>query len=256
MALTKPALATVNAGEPVTAQGWNALVSGLSTLYDTVIAIGGGTLDVAVTREVKFGNLPGKLPVQDAVVVAEPLGRGQGRPTMALPPFGTRITHLLVGLTDGSWRVHVRASGFTAEVREVTMPQTAPLAVALTVAGVVVPDLFGRGARAALDQVRALGIDVDLMLDTTGKEISRTALPAEYVDSPVLAQLPEAGTVVSTGTGRVRLVLASALRRDPVVTMPSLIGLSLTEAKEVVERIGLFLGDGTSVLGGPTRQRQ
>ncbi len=232
MPLSKPPLASVNPGEPVTAQGWNALVNGLSALYDAVIALGGATLEVVVAAAGQ--------PVESAVVVAEPLG--EGRPVTALPPFGTRTSHLLVGLTDGPWRVHVQATGFNDEAREVTMPAGAPLSVPLSIAGVPVPDLFGKGARAALDQLRAAGIDADLVLDTTGKEISRTALPPEYVDSPVLVQLPAAGTVVAAGTGRVRLVLASALRREPVVTMPSLIGLTPNEAKEVLEKVGLTLG--------------
>ena len=146
-------------------------------LYDAVIALGGGTLEVAVTA--------GTAGVPDATVVAEPLGEGQA--TEALPPFGTRTAHLLVGLTDGPWRVHVQAAGFTSEVRDVTMPHPDPLPVPLTLAGVAVPDLFGKGARAALDQLVAANIDANLLLDTTGKEISRTALPPEYVDSPVLA---------------------------------------------------------------------
>jgi hypothetical protein len=234
MPLTKPPLATVSPGEPVTAQGWNALVSGLSTLYDAVLALGGAALDVAVT-----GAGGGALP--HAQVIAEPLG--EGRAVAALPPFAARTAHLLVGLTDGAWRVHVSAPGFTTEVRDVTLPAGEPLAVTLGVAGVVVPDLFGIGTRAALDAVRALGIDADILLDTTGREVSRTALPPEYVDSPVLLQLPDPGTVVPAGTGRVRLVVASALRREPVVTMPSLIGLSLSEAQEVLERVGLVLGE-------------
>lgn len=237
MPLTKPPLAPVSPGEPVTAQGWNALVNGLGALYDAVIAFGGGMLDVAVTAG---GNPVG------AEVVAEPLG--EGRAAEALPPFGPRTAHLLVGLTDGPWRVHVRAPGFTTEVREVEMPRTEPLTVALNVAGVTVPDLFGRGIRAALDQLRELGIDADMLLDTTGREVSRANVPPEYVDSPVLLQLPPAGAVVPAGTGRVRLVVASALRRDPVVTMPSLIGLTLREAQEVLERVGLVLGD-TSLRG-------
>ena len=43
-------------------------------------------------------------------------------------------------------------------------------------------------------------------------------------------------------------MVASALRREPVVKMPSLIGLTLTEAKEVLDRIGLTLGE-TSLRG-------
>jgi hypothetical protein len=235
MPITKPPLAGVSPGEPVTAQGWNALVNGLSTLFDAMIALGGGTLEVAVTA----GGKPAA-----ATVVAEPLG--EGRPTSALPPYGTRKTHLLIGLTDGPWRVHVQSAGFTTEVRDVTMPMATALPIALTTDGVVIPDLFGVGARPALDMLRALKIDSDRIIDTTGKDVPPTSLPAEYVDSPVLAQYPAKGTVVAAGIGRVQLVVASALRRDPVVTMPSLIGLSLTEAKEVLENLGLTLGSSTS----------
>jgi hypothetical protein len=241
MPLTKPTLTEVSPGEPVTAQGWNTFVTGLSALYDAVLALGGGTLDVAVTAG---GN-----PLPAASVVAEPVG--EGRPVAALPPFGTRTTHLLAGLTDGSWRVHVEAPGFKRTTAEVTMPRTDPLAVALEIDGVAVRDLFGVGARAALDQVRADGIDVDVLLDTTGREVSRTALPPEYVESPVLFQLPEAGTVVPTGTGRVKLVVASALRRDPVVVVPSLIGLSQDEAAASLEAVGLRLGKVTGLGGRP-----
>jgi hypothetical protein len=230
MPLTRPTLASVNPGEPLTAQAWNSLVNGLTGLYDAVIALGGATLEVEVTG-------PG---AQDATVIAEPLG--EGRATEALPPFGIRTRHLLVGLTNGPWRIHVSAPGFATQQRELTMPVQDPVAVALTVDGVVVPDFFGQPARGVLDKLRSLGIDADALLDTTGREVSRSALPPEYVDSPVLLQLPEAGAVVPSGTGRVRLVVASALRRDPVVTMPSLVGLSLTEAKQVLDRLGLVLG--------------
>lgn len=230
MPLTRPTLASVNPGEPLTAQAWNSLVNGLIALYDAVLALGGATLEVEVTGP----------DTEKVTVIAEPLG--EGRATEALPPFGTRTRHLLVGLTDGPWRVHVKAPGFATQQREVTMPLQDPVVVALTVDGVVVPDFFGQPVRGVLDQLRSLTLDADALLDTTGREVSRTALPPEYVDSPILLQLPEAGAVVPSGTGRVRLVVASALRRDPVVTMPSLVGLSLTEAKQVLDRLGLVLG--------------
>ncbi len=234
MPLTRPTLVSVNPGEPLTAQAWNALVTGMIGLYDAVIALGGATLEVEVTGE-------GDTRPPGATVVAEPLG--EGRATEALPPFGSRGRHLLVGLTDGPWRLHVSAPGFSAAQREVIMPQPDPVSVALERAGVVVPDFFGQPVRGVLDRLREAGIDADVLLDTTGREVSRAALPPEYVSSPVLFQLPEAGAVVPVGSGRVRLVVASALRRDPVVTMPSLVGLSLTEAKQVLDRLGLVLGD-------------
>jgi hypothetical protein len=232
MTLTTPALATVTAGEPVTAQAWNAIVTGLGDLYAAVIALGGETLDVAVTVA--------GAPFPDAVVIAEPLD--DGRPVRALPPFGARTAHLLVGLTGGGWRVHVQAPGYASRTVDVTLPTADAVAVALAVDGVVVPDLFGVSLQGALDQVRALRIDADIVLDTTGREVSRTAVPPEFVDAPVLLQLPAAGTVVPLASGRVRLVVASALRRDPVVTMPSIIGLTLAEAQEALERVGLRLG--------------
>ncbi len=231
MPLTKPTLTSVNPGDPVTAQGWNATVTGLSALYDAVIALGGQTLQVEVTGP----------PAAEVTVIAEPLG--EGRATQGLPPFGSRTRHLLVGLTDGPWRLHVSARGHATQIREVTMPVSDPLVVPLVVDGVVLPDFFGEPTRGVLDQLRSLGIEADALIDTTGREVSRTSLPPEYVDAPVLLQLPSAGAVVPVGTGRVRLVVASALRREPVVTMPSLIGLSLTEAQQVLERLGLVLGD-------------
>jgi hypothetical protein len=243
MTLTTPSLATVTPGQPVTAQGWNALVNGLAELYEAVIALGGEALDVTVTRAVGTGAAATTEPFPSAEVVAEPLG--EGRPVRALPPFGSRTAHLLAGLTDGNWRVHIEAPGHTAEVRELTLPNAAPIAVTLQTAGVATPDLFGLGLRAALDALRAQGVDADLVLDTTGREISRVAVPAEYVDSPVLAQLPATGTVIPAGSGRVRIVVSSALRRDPVVTMPSLIGLTVTEAQTTLNKLGLQVGTTT-----------
>jgi len=153
MPLTTPSLATVTAGEPVTAQGWNQLVTGLTALYGAVIALGGGTLEVTVNTQIPApaGATATVVPLPAADVVAEPLG--EGRPVRAIPPFGSRIAHLLVGLTDGPWRIHVQADGFTAEARDVTLPADNPPVVSMTRAGVVVPDLFGTSMQAALSSV-------------------------------------------------------------------------------------------------------
>ena len=234
MPLTKPPLADVSPGQPVTAQGWNVIVDGLSDLFDEVLSLGGAALDVSV---VSGGN-----PVTGASVVAEPLG--DGRVTVAAPPFATRTTYLLVGLTTGSWRIHVRAAGFNDDARDIDLPSDHALTVELTPSGVATPDLFGVGFSSALAQLTAAGLDVDVAFDTTGREIPKTSVPPELDASPVLAQQPAAGTVVAAGA-RVRLVVASPLRRDPVVTMPSLIGLTLDETRQVLERLGLEVGTTT-----------
>lgn len=235
MAITKPTLTPAAPGQPVTAQAWNEFASGLSTLYDEVIALGGATLEVSVV----FGGVP----VGGAEIVAEPVG--EGRPARAIPPFASRTSYLLVGLTTGNWRVHVRAAGFGTEVREVTLPREEQLVVELTRAGVALPDVFGLGLRAAKAKFAEVGLELDLVFDTTGRELPRASIPPEYDGSPVLAQDPERGEVVDPVTTRVRLLVASALRRDPVVTMPSLIGLTFDEAKQVLERLGLRVGETT-----------
>jgi hypothetical protein len=232
MPLEKPPLATVEPGRPITAQGWNEIVNALSALYDAVLAFGSGTLAISVQAD---GSV-----IDGVEVVAEPLGEGQ--PIEALPLFGTRTTYLVTGVTDGAWRVHVSAPGFTSQVVDVTVPAAAPVTVNLARAGVAVPDLFGQPLTGALAAMRAAGLEADLLIDAMGDEISRSQVPAEYQNQPILAQLPPAGSVVDAAVVRLRLVVAAAVRHDPVVTVPSLIGLTQLEASRALEKIGLRLG--------------
>ena len=233
MPLTKPPLPTVEPGRPITAQGWNGIVDGLSALYDEVLAFGRGQLAVSVQSDGQ--------PVANATVVAEPV-TGDGSPVDAIPLHGTQVNYLLTGVSEGNWRVFVSAPGFTAQTVETTVPRNDPLVVNLATAGVVVPDLFGLGLQAAVAAMTTAGVDVDLMVDTLGHEISKIAIPAESQNSPVLAQLPPTGAVIDPSTTRMRLVVAAAIVEQPVVTMPSLIGLTQAEAARALEQIGLRLG--------------
>lgn len=233
MALETPPLATVEPGRPITAQGWNAIVNGLLALYEAVKAIGSGTLVVSVQADGQT--------VRDAQVVAEAVV-GESPPVRGLPLFGSRETYLVTGVSEGAWRVHVSAPGFATQVLDATVPLAAPLTVNLVRAGVAVPDLFGTGYTAALGALTALGLQTEIALDTTGEEISRAQVPAEFQNQPVLGQLPAAGTVVDPAVTRLRLVVATAVREDPIVTVPSLVGLTQAEAARALEKIGLRLG--------------
>jgi hypothetical protein len=239
MALEKPPLATVEPGRPVTAQGWNGIVDGLSTLYDAVLAFGTGVLQVSVRAADQA--------VRGAQVVGVPLG--EGNPVTALPLYGEVEIYALVGVAPGNWRVHISAPGFRPETRDVTVPSAEPLTVDLTAVGVVVPDLFGVGAQEALGTLGRAEILVDLILDVMGREVSRVTLPPQYVNAPVLLQVPEAGTRIDPAVERVRLVVAAAVERVPTVEMPSLIGLTQDEVTTVLERLGLRLGRVT--VSGP-----
>lgn len=232
MALTKPPLATVEPGRPITAQGWNAIIDGLSLLYDAVMAFGSGNFQVSVQAD---GQV-----VDGVEIVAEPVG--DGLPVAGLPLFGTRTTYLVTGVSDGAWRVHVSAPGFTDQTVDVSVPTNAPVTVNLARAGTPVPDLFGKAYAAALAELAAAGLQTEIAIDTAGDEISRSQIPPEYQNQPVLAQLPTAGTLVDPTTIRLRLVVAAAVRDDPIVVVPSLLGLTQGEAATALAKIGLRLG--------------
>jgi hypothetical protein len=231
MALEKPPLQTVSPGQPVTAQGWNGIVNALSTLYDAVLAIGHGTLEVSV----KVGDQP----FNGAGVIATPAGAGS--PVVAVPPFGTRTTYLLTGVSDGEWHVNVIAPGYVLGTATATVPATAPVEVNLKQAGLTVPDLFGLSAADALATLAGIGLRPGSMIDALGKDVSTDRLPVEYQDSPIIEQLPAAQSIVPD-TQLVRLVVAAIVQQDPVVTMPNLVGLTQDEALKVLEQLGLRVG--------------
>jgi len=171
MALTKPPLATVEPGRPITAQGWNAIIDGLSLLYDAVMAFGSGNFQVSVQA--------GGRIVDGVEIVAEPVG--DGLPVAGLPLFGTRTTYLVTGVSDGAWRVHVSAPGFTDQTVDVTVPANAPVTVNL--------------ARAASVWVRPI------RLGTVTIGSSRTAAATTSLSRVVVGSTtsPAAGSWARTG---------------------------------------------------------
>lgn len=232
MALEKPPLPHVSPGAPVAAQGWNAIVDGLLALYDAVLALGTGHLAVNVRA--------GGEVVAGATVVAVPDAGGQ--PVASLPLFGTATSYLVTGVSPGTWQVNVSAPGFRPAVVPANVPTDAEVTVALTPSGATVPDLFGLGLNDALRRLHDANLEAGLMIDTLGHEISGVRVPVEYQNSPVLVQLPMAGEVLDPTTGRVQLVVAAAISEEPVITVPSLAGLTQAEAARVLEQLGLRLG--------------
>ncbi len=235
MALTKPAIAEAVPGAPITAQAWNEIVGGVDDLFDALLAFGTGVAEIHPTHD---GDV-----VAGAIVVAEPLG--EGNPVVAIPPFGPRSSYTIAGTNPGNWRIHVAAPGFNTETRDVELPLDGPRVVELTRAGAVVPDVFGEPISEAVELLTELGLDIERIIDTTGREISPFDIPADQTDSPVLMQLPAAGAVLPS-SGDVRLVVAAPVRRTSTVTMPSLVGLTYDEVVEVLERIGLRVGRTTT----------
>lgn len=239
MALTKPAITQAVPGEPITAQAWNEVVGGVDELFDAVLAIGTGLAEVEVVDD--------GAPVKGAVVIAEPLG--EGNPVVAVPPFGGRSSHSVVGVNPGNWRLHITADDYQNEIREVELPLNERLVVQVTPLGSATPDLFGISVGEAITMLGGGKNIVERVIDTLGHELSPFAIPEDQLSSPVLFQQPEAGTTM-TPEIRVRLVIAAPVQRKTTVTMPSLVGLEYDEVVEVLDRLGLRVGKTETLTEG------
>jgi PASTA domain len=236
MSLVKPPLVDAQPGQPITAQGWNVIVDGLGALYDAVLALAGSTLSVTVLD-------PSGNNFADAQVFAVPAS-GQTAPVTALPPYPGVTTYTLSGLSAGNWSILVIADGFVAPATPVTIPGQAPVTIPLQGA-VVMPDLYTVAAQDAVTTLSGLTITVDVILDVTGTQIPTVNMPPVSQNAPVLMQQPPAGTILDPNLQHARLLIAAALLPEPIVTMPSLIGLSYDEAAAVLNRLGLIVGTTT-----------
>jgi hypothetical protein len=232
MPLVKPSLANVSAGQPVTAQAWNAVLAAINALYDAVLAFGTATVDV---------NLAGPSgPVTNATVVAVP---ASGGPVVAVPPRGGGTSFTLTSLRDGAWTVHVTAPGFAPVQVPLTVPASGALAINLTASTRAMPDLLGKTAATALSELGTAAIQVDAVYDVFGDLVNKTTLPANRAGSLVLFQFPLPGEQVVATTAKTRLVLSAEPEAAQITTVPNLKGLSITQVQAVLAAAGLKLGN-------------
>jgi beta-lactam-binding protein with PASTA domain len=231
MPLVKPSLAPVSAGQPVTAQAWNAILTAIGALYDAVLALGTHTVDISVQDA--SGSLIG------ATVVAVPAA---GAPVQAVAPRGGGTAYTLTGLAPGPWTVHVSAPGYTATSIAVTVPvASAPPPVTLTRTTVAMPDLLGKAIGAAVGVLTGAGIQVDQILDVSGDELSKNALPADKANSKVLFQFPLPGAQVTAASAKTRLVV-SAENEVATTVVPSFVGMNYAQLIKALNAAGLKLG--------------
>src|SRR6266545_4887029 len=230
MPLVKPPLPNVSAGQPVTAQGWNAILAAVGALYDGVNALG--------TEEVTVNVTANGQPVPNAVVVAVPTS---GPPVMAIPPHGTETGYRLTELVVGSYTVFVGAPGHAAIAPiPIAVPRDA-LPVALTPTTTPMPAVIGMTAPAALTALANAGMVVELVLDVFGETVAHGSLPVSRQGSKVLVQQPTPGAPVDTAT-RVRLVLSAVPEAQETVQVPPILGLTFEEARRLLNDAGLEVG--------------
>jgi hypothetical protein len=221
---------TVNAGEPVTAEGWNVIVKGIIALTDYLNSTEASSLKVSLTNVA--------LELGSARVTAT---RADGTNFEAVAPIPPAAEFVFSGLAPGAYTIRAEAPGFDPATKAVTAPSAQPVSLTLTPHGAFMPVVFGSTLQAALTQLKNVNIAVSRVLDVTGRDIAPANPGAANNDSPVLAQIPGAGVPVPPD-GSAQLVVATSLQIQSSIEIPSLAGLTLIEAKTALEHLGLSLG--------------
>jgi len=232
MSINVPPQKTVNAGEPVTAEGWNALVGGITALTQYLNATEASGVRITIKN----------VGVKSARVTAT---RDDGVTYEAVAPVPPGSEYILSGLRPGSYQLRVSAPGFQVQNASVTVPVDTPIEVSLQTNGAFMPELFGLTLRAALQALAGQKIAVARILDVVGRDVAPANPGSDYNDQPVLAYFPASGTAVPP-EGQVQLVVSAPLQVQPSVEVPSLAGLTLAEAQKALEAVGLVLGKVTS----------
>jgi hypothetical protein len=228
MPVNVPPQKTVTPGEPVTAEGWNAIVGGVSALTAYLNASEAGGLRVVIKNA----------GVNNARVTAT---RDDGVTYEAVAPVPPGTEYILTGLRPGAYTIRVETPGFVVDTASVTVPAATPVEFSLQASGAFMPELFGLTLRAALQELSSRKIAVSRILDVVGRDVAPANPGSEYNEQPVLNYFPAAGTAVPPD-GQVQIVVSASLQVQPSVEVPSLAGLSLSEAQKALESVGLVLG--------------
>jgi hypothetical protein len=217
-------------GEPITAQAWNELATGIDQVHHYLEATEATPVRVRVTAE-------GVDPANVRVTASTDTGLSYA----AVPPVPPGTEHVFSGLRPGNYSLRVNAPGFQAATQLVNIPIGAPVAVTLTRNAAVMPEAFGQTLRDALRTLGDRSVAVSRVLDVMGRDVAVARPGAEDLEATVLFQLPPAGAPMAAGA-QAQLVISVSIVSQPTIEMPELTGLTLAEAQRALERLGLVLG--------------
>lgn len=229
----KPFVANfVNAGQPLTAQAWNDVISAIDDAYKFIRA---------TTHVVKVKIINKEIDNRQVRVVATST---TNTPVEAVRPIARDGDHVLVELSIGDYTITAEALGYdtgTAPLSITAAVTEQEVLMELKPGQVIMPDVFGLKLITVRDALKAVGIKLTQLFDFLGASIPAAEPPAELADSPVLVQLPRAGDPVDPTVGA-RLVIAVAPKIESAIEVPSLVGMTETEARKVLAELGLTSG--------------
>lgn len=235
--ITPPPLVNASPGDPITSEGWNAVLQAIGLLVDDA-NLQRGTLTVNAHAN---GN-----PLRTATVTAAPTG-DPARPTRGGVFVGGSVhAHQIEALQPGAYNLIVEADGFTTSSQAITMPDgggalsvTVDLVANPAVFGV--PNLLGHQLTQALGTLSTAGFIVARVIDAHGVDIVPDNVPSGAQTLPVLAQFPLPGTPATKDVG---IFLSTAAHSEVTkkVGVPDIRGMSVAQAKTALEAAGLLLG--------------
>ena len=221
----------VSPGEPITAQAWNELVSGLNDLNQFVLSTQATSLRVSLSNT--------GINLQSVRITVQ---RDDGWLSEAVAPVDSEGEFVFASLPPGTFTLNAIAPGFSSSSVNVTIPTEEVVAMTLEQSGAFMPNLIGVELAEALKILADSSITVGRLLDVVGRELAPAKPDPEYAGQPVLMQLPDPDTPVPP-EGKVQIVVSTALQVDDSVEIPPLTGLTLSEARKTLESLGLKLGD-------------
>ena len=221
---------TVNPGEPITSQAWNELVTGIKNLNEFVLANQSAALNVSLTNS--------DIDTNSVRITAL---RDDGLLVQAVAPVNAGGDFVFATLPPGAYIVSASAAGFSTSSANATIPSEDDLSLSLAPNGAFMPNLVGVELGTALSILKDRDINVERLIDVVGRELPAAKPSSEYTNQPVLVQLPLPGVAVAPEQS-VQIVVSAALQVDDSVEIPTLTGLTLTEARTALEAIGLKLG--------------
>lgn len=228
-------LKEVSAGQPVTAQAWNAIVQAINTIADYLKSTEATSVKVTLSNA--------DLDVSTARVTA--IRESDKVLSEAVAPVPPSKEFQFAGLRAGPHTIRAEAPGFEAATQVVTVASS-PVAVSITLKPIAsfMPSVYGLTLQASLTALSNAKIKVQRVVDVTGRDVPPANPGTEYKDSLVLVQVPDPGKPVPPADSAL-LVVSASLKVQPSIEMPSLTGLTLAEAQKALEGLGLVLGKTT-----------
>jgi hypothetical protein len=239
MALNPPFIKTlVQAGDPLTAQGWNDVVEAISALYTHINT----REESSVKVQVAAPNIPSPAAIRVTAT------RADGISAEAVRPVPPDTFHTFSGLAPGSYTLRAEAPGYTPATITVAVPPgglTAAQNLTLAKQSSFMPITFGATLTATLARLANLQIAVNQVLDVSGISVPADHPSAVHGAARVLMQFPPPGTPVAPGEFA-QLVISARLVPEATSRVPSLVGMTVAQATAALDAVGLKVGTMTT----------